>query len=214
MKRMKLFLLPALVIFLLASCRKDPSGELTLEDTWVYISSGENSTDFSSYTSVAIPDSVVYISNQQNNDSYETDTRAQAMIAAVSTTLDARGYTVVSRESNPDLGISIARIDNSYTNVGVVSGWWDPYYGYWDSGYWGYPGYGWSPYGWSANQFVFYNTNESAWAIDIIDLKNTSGNSLNILWSGTIRGEEIFDPQYLSQLVQGLFETAPYIRKN
>ncbi len=123
--------------------------------------------------------------------------------------MQSRGYSLTSKNNNPDLGISIARIDNSYTNVATVNGWWDPYYGYWDPTFWGYSGYSWAP-----TQFVFYNTTESAWAIDIIDLKNTSGNSLQILWSGTIRGEEIFNTQAVPLIVKGLFDIAPYIKRN
>jgi hypothetical protein len=131
------------------------------------------------------------------------------MIAEIKSTMQARGFTLTAKSNNPDLGISIARVDNSYTNVAVFNGWWDPTWGYWDPTFWGYPGFGWAP-----TQFVFYNTTESAWAIDIIDLKNTSGNSLRILWSGTIRGEQIFNSQAIPSIVKGLFDIAPYISKN
>lgn len=210
MKRLTIAIMPLMGLIFLASCRKDPANNLTVEESWVYISSGNSANiDYSNFQTVTIPDSVVLISNRQGSDNYETDPLAQSMIAEVRSTLQSRGYTVTAKNNNPDLGISIARVDNSYTNVAAFNGWWDPYYGYWDPTFWGYPGYGWAP-----TQFVFYNTTESAWAIDIIDLKNTSGNSLKILWSGTIRGEEIFNSQAISSVVKGLFDIAPYIRRN
>lgn len=208
MKRLSLAFFPLLMILILASCRKNPIKNLSVEESWVYISSGNNGINFSNFSTVTIPDSVILISNQQGGNNYETTALAQSMIAEIKATMQSRGYSLTSKNNNPDLGISIARVDNSYTSVAAVNGWWDPYYGYWDPTFWGYPGYGWAP-----TQFVFYNTSESAWAIDIIDLKNTSGNSLKILWSGTIRGEEIFNTQAVPLIVKGLFDIAPYIKK-
>lgn len=190
------------------SCRKEPARNLTAAESWVYISSGQNGVNYSGFQTITIPDSVILISNRQGGN-YETNSLAQAMISEIKSTMQERGYTLTAKNNNPDLGISIARVDNSYTNVAVYNGWWDPTWGYWDPTFWGYPGYGWAP-----TQFVFYNSNESAWAIDIIDLKNTSGNSLRILWSGTIRGEQIFNTQAVPLIVKGLFDIAPYIRKN
>lgn len=209
MKRLTIAFASFLTLLMLASCRKEPARNLTAEESWVYISSGKNGIDFSAFQTIAIPDSIILISNRQGSGNYETNALAQSMISEIKSTMQARGYSLTAKSDNPDLGISIARVDNSYTNVAAFNGWWDPYYGYWDPTFWGYPGYGWAP-----TQFVFYNTTQSAWAIDIIDLKNTSGNSLKILWSGTIRGEEIFNPLAIQPIVKGLFDIAPYIRKN
>ncbi len=207
MKRLH-FLLLFLATIVFSSCRKEPARNLTVSESWVYISSGQNGVNYAGFQTIAIPDSVILISNRQGGN-YETNSLAQSMIAEIKSTMQERGYTLTAKNNNPDLGISIARVDNSYTNVAVYNGWWDPTWGYWDPTFWGYPGYGWAP-----TQFVFYNSNESAWAIDIIDLKNTSGNSLRILWSGTIRGEQIFNTQTVPLIVKGLFDIAPYIRKN
>jgi hypothetical protein len=207
MKRLPFFLL-FLATIVFSSCRKEPARNLTVSESWVYISSGQNGVNYAGFQTIAIPDSVILISNRQGNN-YETNSLAQSMIAEIKSTMQARGFTLTAKSNNPDLGISIARVDNSYTNVAVFNGWWDPTWGYWDPTFWGYPGFGWAP-----TQFVFYNTTESAWAIDIIDLKNTSGNSLRILWSGTIRGEQIFNSQAIPSIVKGLFDIAPYISKN
>lgn len=207
MKRLPFFLL-FLATIVFSSCRKEPARNLTVSESWVYISSGQNGVNYAGFQTIAIPDSVILISNRLGNN-YETNSLAQSMIAEIKSTMQARGFTLTAKSNNPDLGISIARVDNSYTNVAVFNGWWDPTWGYWDPTFWGYPGFGWAP-----TQFVFYNTTESAWAIDIIDLKNTSGNSLRILWSGTIRGEQIFNSQAIPSIVKGLFDITPYISKN
>ena len=209
MKRLIFFSAILTLILVTGSCRKDPMNHLTAEESWVYISSGQNGIAFSNFQTFTLPDSIIFISNRQGSNNYETNPLAQSMISEVKSTLQSRGYSITGKENNPDLGISIARIDNSYTNVAAFNGWWDPFYGYWDPTFWGYPGFGWAP-----TQFVFYNTTESAWAIDIIDLKNTSGNSLRILWSGTIRGSQIFNGQAPPLLVKGLFDIAPYISRN
>lgn len=192
-----------------SSCRKDPARNLTVSESWVFITSGANGINFSNYKTFTIPDSVVLISNQRGSNNYETNQLAQTIIKEVGDNMIARGFTKVTKSNNPDLGISISRISNTYTSVAAFNGWWDPTWGYWDPGFWGYPGFGWAP-----TQFVFYNTTESAWAIDLIDLKNTSGNSLRIIWSGNIRGEGIFDSRNVEQLVSALFEQSPYLSTN
>ncbi|MBY0476060.1 MAG: DUF4136 domain-containing protein [Chitinophagaceae bacterium] len=209
MKRLIFLSTVLTIIFVANACRKDPMNNLSAEESWVYISSGQNGITFSNFQTFTLPDSIILVSNRQGSNNYETNALAQVMIAEVKKTIQSRGYSITGKDNNPDIGISIARIDNSYTNVAAFNGWWDPYYGYWDPTFWGYPGFGWAP-----TQFVFYNTTESAWAIDIIDLKNTSSNSLRILWSGTIRGEQIFNNQAPPLLVKGLFDIAPYISRN
>lgn len=196
------------MVSVITSCRKNPVNNLTVNDSWVYISSGEGNADFNSFQTFTIPDSVILISNRQGSNNYETNTLARSMVAAVRSKLEDRGFIATSKNNNPDIGVSVSRIDNTYTNVAAFNGWWDPTWGYWDPGFWGYPGFGWAP-----TQFVFYNTNETAWAIDLIDLKNVSGNSLRIVWSGTIRGEGLFNSANLPAMVNGLFDIAPYIRR-
>jgi hypothetical protein len=191
-----------------AGCRKNPANHVSVEESWVFISSGQGNINFNSFQTFTIPDSVILISNRQGSNNYETGTLARTMIAAVRSQLQQRGYSPVSKNNNPDVGVSVSRIDNTYTNVAAFNGWWDPAWGFWDPGFWGYPGFGWAP-----TQFVFYNTNETAWAIDLIDLKNVSGGSLRIIWSGTIRGEGIFSGGNIQTMINGLFETAPYLRR-
>jgi hypothetical protein len=199
----------AVIVLQFAACRKNPANNLTLEESWVYISSGANGNNFSSYQTFTIPDSVILISNRRGSNNYETTPLALAMINEVKSQITARGYTATAKINNPDFGVSVSRIDNSYTSVAAFNGWWDPTWGYWDPGFWGYPGFGWAP-----TQFVFYNTNETAWAIDLIDLKNVNNNSLRIIWSGTIRGENLFNSLNIAPIVSGLFSTAPYLKRN
>jgi Domain of unknown function (DUF4136) len=201
------FLLLAAALF--TGCRKNPASNLTVEESWVYISSGQNGINFSSFQTFTIPDSVILISNRQGSNNYETNALARSMVSEIRNQMQLRGFTFTAKNNNPDIGISISRIDNSYTNVAAINGWWDPAWGYWDPAFWGYPGFGWAP-----TQFVFYNTNETAWAVDLIDLKNVSNNSLRIVWSGTIRGENLFSTGNTAALAAGLFSIAPYIKRN
>jgi Domain of unknown function (DUF4136) len=209
MKKMITLHLLLLAAALFTGCRKNPASNLTVEESWVYISSGQNGINFSSFQTFTIPDSVILISNRQGSNNYETNALARSMVSEIRNQMQLRGFTFTTKNNNPDIGISVSRIDNSYTNVAAINGWWDPAWGYWDPAFWGYPGFGWAP-----TQFVFYNTNETAWAVDLIDLKNISNNSLRIVWSGTIRGENLFSTGNTAALASGLFSIAPYIKRN
>jgi Domain of unknown function (DUF4136) len=209
MKKMITLHLLLLAAALFTGCRKNPASNLTVEESWVYISSGQNGINFSSFQTFTIPDSVILISNRQGSNNYETNALARSMVSEIRNQMQLRGFTFTTKNNNPDIGISVSRIDNSYTNVAAINGWWDPAWGYWDPAFWGYPGFGWAP-----TQFVFYNTNETAWAVDLIDLKNVSNNSLRIVWSGTIRGENLFSTGNTAALASGLFSIAPYIKRN
>jgi len=68
MKRLSLAFLPLLLILLMTSCRKNPIKNLTVEESWVYISSGNNGINFSNFSSVTVPDSVILISNRQGSN--------------------------------------------------------------------------------------------------------------------------------------------------
>ena len=92
----------------------------------------------------------------------------QAYINAVKKYMQANGYTLVSKNANPDLGINVNRIYNTATGYYDYNDYWDYYGGYWDPYYWGYGGYDYYvPY-----SFGIYQVTEGAVSVDMLDLKN------------------------------------------
>lgn len=208
MKRV-MFLMSAaaalLVTLSFSSCRKDPLKDMTAEESRIYITNRADSTDFTSYKTFSIVDSVAVASNT------ETDTRAltdydKKLIADVTSSLQERGYTLVARSAKPDLAVNLTRIDNTYSSIYYDPGYWSGFGGYYDPFYWGYPGYG---YYWPSYYQVYQN--ERAVSVDLIDLKNASNNKLNAVWNAMMRGTGVWNIDNLDTMVKAVFDQSAYL---
>ena len=173
---------------ILTSCTKDPVNNLTADESRIYITDHDSSVNFSNYKTYSISDSVAVIENGKS--SHDLTDAGQAYIDAVKKYLDQAGYQMVSRNDNPDLGVDVNHIINTFTGVISYGDYWDDYGGYWDPYYWGYPGYGYYiPYAYSV-----YQVSEGAVSLDILDLKNAStDHKINVVWTGLIRGSGVFN---------------------
>jgi hypothetical protein len=210
MKRNGLLQLAVAVLcaLLFSSCRKDPLKGLSEDESRIYITNYDTAVKFSNYKTFRIADSVAIISN--NSAIRKEKTPADSLyIAAVTQALQQRGYIKVNRDQNPDLGVTVSRISNTYTQV-VSYVDYDVYYAtYWDPFYWGYPGYIY----YFPVYYGVYNISETAIAIDIVDLKNGKQNKqLKDIWSGLIRGSGVGNPATIQNQVMQLFDQSPYFR--
>lgn len=202
-------LLAAIIVCMLAGCTKDPVSKLNAEETRIYLTQHDSTTSFSSFKTFSISDSVAIISNnqlyQKTRDGFDT-----TLINAFANAMMQRGYTRVSNNQSPDLGINVNNIINTYTGYVDYGNYYGGYYGYWDPYYWGYPGY--SYYG---SYIGTYQVNEGVISIDIFDLKNASANKeIKSVWNGVVRGEGIFEISSIGTSVQSLFNQSAYIRAN
>lgn len=190
------------------SCTKDPVSNLTDEESRIYITNHDSVVNFSNYNTYSISDSVAVIDNSNSN--HESNSVDQAYIAAVKKYMNNAGYTLVSKNDKPDLGVDITHIINTSTGVISYGDYWNNYGGYWDPYYWGYPDYSYYvPYGYS-----IYQVKEGALSIDILDLKNASeNNNINIIWTGLIRGSGILNENVADSQVKALFEQSSYLHK-
>ena len=197
------------VVALLAAavgCTKQPLNHLSNDDTQIYITNRDSTANFASFKTFSITDSVAVIDNNRLTVKTVTPTDS-AFIAAVSTQLQQRGYTLVQKGQSPDLGVMLNRIYNTSTSVVDYGDYWGDYYGYWDPYYWGYPGY---PY--YSDYVGVYSVTDGAIDIDLVDLKDASTtHKINAVWSGLIRGEGIISQANASAEVQALFAQSPYI---
>ena len=196
------------VTITLGSCSKDPLGNLSAEDSRIYITDYDTTANFSRFASFSISDSVAVIDNGQvTKQSTETD---QAFIAAVKSAMQARGYSLVSKNASPDLGINVNRIYNTSTGIISYGDFYDYYGNYWDPYYWGYGGYGYyDPYA-----YATYTISEGALSIDLLNLKDApASNKISLVWTGLIRGSGIFNTATAANQVQTLFNQSPYLKK-
>jgi hypothetical protein len=206
MKNYAIVPLAAAAIFILASCSKDPVSKLSTPESQLYITSHDSTTDFSSFKTFSMSDSVAVVSNNhlhgKTRDAFDS-----LLIASVATAMTQRGYTQVTAEQKPDLGINVNNIINTYTGYVDYGNYYDDYYGYLDPYYWGYPGYGY--YG---SYVGTYQVNEGVISIDMFDLKDASGGKIKAVWNGVIRGSGIFQSAGVNSSVLALFSQSTYIK--
>ena len=193
------------IIFM--SCTKDVVKNLTTDESRIYITDHDSTVNFGNFKTYSISDSVAIIQNGKS--SHESSDVGLAYINAVKKYMDQAGYQMVSREDNPDLGIDVNHIINTSTGVISYGDYWDDYGGYWDPYYWGYPDYGYYiPYAYSV-----YQVKEGAVSIDILDLKNASeDHKINVIWTGLIRGEGVFNSSVADSQVKALFDQSSYLK--
>lgn len=202
-------LLAVVTILMLAGCTKDPVSKLNAEETRIYLTQHDSAASFNSFKTFSISDSVAIISNnqlyQKTRDGFDS-----TLINAFANAMIQRGYTRVSNSQNPDLGINVNNIINTYTGYVDYGSYYNSYYGYVDPYYWGYPGY--SYYG---AYIGTYQVNEGVISIDIFDLKNATANKeIKSVWNGVVRGEGIFESSSINASVQALFDQSTYIKAN
>lgn len=196
-----------LSIILFASCSKEPLSQLSVDDTRIYTTNNDPTADFSSFKTFSVSDSAIVINNGEYYKSQiDID---QAYINAVKNYMQQRGYTLVSNTDNPDIGINVTKIFSTTTGVIDNTDYWDYYGGYWDPYYWGYGGYGYGdPYGYGV-----YSVTQGAVSIDMLDLKNAATKgSIDVIWTGLIRGEGIFNTINADPGVKALFDQSTYIQ--
>lgn len=184
------------------SCAPDALQDLTPEDSQVFITNYQKSANFGNYQTFSLADSVYLLQNQRTGVStLPLDFR---ILGRVADNLTQRGYKRISRSEKPDLGVNVIRI--SETQSGVVAN-----YNPWNS-YWGYGGGGGFYY---PPTYSYYESTETYWYIEIVDLKNaTSGQQPTIIWSAQIRGSGIFDESTLASVVENVFTQSSYLKKN
>lgn len=206
----KYFAVPAVAaVVVVAGCAKDPIKNISDEDSRIYITNYDSSAQFSSFKTYSIADSVAVVSDGELKKKSLNDTYT-AFIQAVKDNMQQRGYQLVDKSAQPDLGINISEVVNSYTGVVSYPSYWGYYDTYWDPYYWGYGGY---DYYFPYASYGVYQIKEGALSIDMVDLKDAGADKkIKGVWNGLIRGSGIFDAQTAASQVNALFEQSPYIK--
>jgi hypothetical protein len=164
-------------------CQPEPDAAKLIDDM-VVSTNYDPEADFDGYLTYAIPtDTIGYISNT-SNDTILVSPKSdfpRHVLTAIRQNLDARGYTRVAREEDPDVGINVLVVNDFNVFQEIV---YPGYYGYpgnYYPGYWGYGSYYYYPY---INTYA-YNT--GVLIIEMVDLKNrTPDNKVKVVWDAYI----------------------------
>lgn len=193
---------------LATGCTKEPIDNLTEEESRIYITNYDTSANFNNYSTYSIADSVAVISNERLASKELTSFDAQ-LIAATANALEQRGYVRVSKNATPDLGVTISRITSTSTGVVAYTDYYGYYGGYWDPYFWGYPGYSY----YYPTYYGTYQVRENAVTVDVFDLKTgQQSNQLKSVWTGLLRGGDIYRTSSIADRVQALFNQSPYLK--
>jgi hypothetical protein len=170
-------------LLLFSSCRKTPDlTELSLN--LAVITNGSRNSSFSSYKTYYISDTIANIAGSLTDTIY-TGPYALQLVNAIKQNMAARGYTFVTKDQSPDLGINTAilRVTIDQT-VMYYPGYWGGYAGYWNPYYWGYGGMGYYyPYG------ATYSYKIGTFVMNVADLKNATENKhITMIWTGYLLG--------------------------
>ncbi|MCI5706877.1 MAG: DUF4136 domain-containing protein [Odoribacter sp.] len=206
MKHLGLMLTVSLALFM-SSCY--PEGADTVEDYDVAITNYDKGADFSSFSTFAIPDTIVYFANDKNAKlDHQFD---EQIIQVVTDNFIKRGYTKVENPETASFIVTVSAfsninysyyIDNWYNN-------WNWYWGWWPGGAFNpyYPWYPVSVYAYQSGSVV----------IDMISTTARSDNKVNVIWSGIADGllqgtQQSIINRVNTQLNQ-CFIQSPYLKK-
>jgi hypothetical protein len=188
------------------ACQPEPDN-LKLYDELVVSTNFDPQAQFGSYATFAMATDTIGFASNQTADTILTHTDSdlvRPIISKVRANLEQRGYTQVSREEDPDLGVNIMIVNNLNFFQQVV----DPgYYNY----YYGYSSYYYYPY------VETYVENTGTLVLQIVDLKNRNANNqVKVVWTAYL-GDLIKTVNRLEQTEKGIdqsFIQSPYIQQS
>jgi hypothetical protein len=211
----RLILMRSLLIFLAAtaslmSCRPEPEAA-ELVDQMVVSTNYDNAADFGSISTYAIPTDTIGFISERSADTILVSSKSnfpRPVLQAINSDLQARGYSRVSRNENPDVGINVLVVNdfNVFQNVVYPNNYYGGYYG----GYYGYNSW----YSYPYVQTYAYNT--GVLIIEVVDLKHlTPDNKVKVLWTaymGDVYSTLDLERQAVDAIHQA-FTQSPYLTR-
>lgn len=207
----KILLIPA-VIILAVACHKEPYTDSDNEYL-VYTSPGKQIT-FTSFQTFDLADSLLII-GQSNKPVYSQSDNALALIQAVRTNMEKRGFIYTPDNPDADLGIQMTYVIKTERYVQYYRDpyWWLDYPGYWSPGFWGnYTGF-YYPYP------VTYTFSTNSLMIDMVNLTvpRTGNEALEVVWSAYIGGPAStstdYDVNRMKASIDQAFVQSPYLTR-
>ena len=208
-------------IFLLAlaftACQKEPDLNDLSSDLIVYTSYAKD-CDFGRYTTFAIPDSILLLDDKQKPSYYSADDpRTIAIIGAIVSEMEGRGFVQVEDNTTANLGVQVSYVKNTNTIVTYANTnpyWWYGYNYYWPYSYWNPYYYGWNPY---YSYPITYTYTVGSLITEIVALKDADASTkkIPVVWTAYMAGILSSNQLNLNRTLTGIyqaFEQSPYLK--
>lgn len=201
----------------MSSCEKDPDMGKLDADLVVY-TDHDNNTDFSSFHTYFLPDSILEANGVRA--SYWKDENAKMIISEVESQMNRRGYERITdpeQKDQADVGVQLSYVSQTTQVVTGGGGYWgDPFAGWWSTGFWGS---WWN--GWYYSYPVTYSYDTNTLILEMVDLTNKSDDGtqkkLPVVWyasaSGFQYGNSRINMQLLLNGVDQAFNQSVYIHR-
>lgn len=206
MKRLLILLFTALFAQLVSSCY--PEGADNIEDYDVAMTNYDTGIQFSSFSTFAIADTIVYFSDEKEpHPNHQFD---EKIVELVTENFTARNYQQVDTNASPSFVVTISAFSN-INYAYYVDNWYDRWGWYW--GWWGGPFdiyYPWYPIG-------IYAYRTGTLVIDMISTTHRADNKINVVWSGIVdgllQGSPKFIERRIEEQIRQCFDQSPYLKR-
>jgi len=195
-------------LLLLAGCY--PGGADFAEDTDVVYTNYDETYDFASKGTFAMPDEIVVDAEVEDGDvtiEYMPDIFADPLLEQIESNMEALGYTRVDIEDNPDLLLTPAGIKST---TFFYSYWYDWWYGcYYGCGWgWYYPPY-YTVSSYTTGTLLMVLTDPSQG-------EDSPINQSKVLWLGAANGimSGAYDVNRATKAIDQAFKQSPYLQTN
>ena len=172
-------------VLLATACEKLPDTDKLDDDYLVYTNYDDN-TDFKTFATFYVPDSVLIIDNSSNKPKYLYGTPASDIIIANYVKgMENAGYVRTLDKTEADLGLQISYVEETYKfRYFNTYPWWYGYPSYWSFNYWGDWG------GWYWPYSISYSYTTGSVLGELVDLTEPESTSktLKVVWSSYISG--------------------------
>ncbi len=196
-----------LVVAALASCY--PGDQLTVEEADVVVTLFDDTEDFSSLTTYAMPDSILHIVGTGDVDDIS---RAfdDEILAQVAANMNGVGFT---RETDPALADVIMLVSITASDQVGYSGY--PWGGYWGWYYPYPPDWGWGWYPWYGGGATIYTYRTGTVFMQMLDPARADSTQEKIptVWVGALNGL-VEGSQVEERIIDGInqaFAQSPYL---
>ena len=157
-----------------------PGDELTVSETDTVITLFDSQTDFSTKLTYAMPDTIVHLVPQGEDDdvsrSYDS-----TILNGIVEHLDALGFTRVVDPATADVHVLTAATVVDYQGYAYYGWYWDYWYGY-------PPGWGWYPWYPSGGVAYSYSVGTILIVMTDPDRVDASGERVPPIWSAALNG--------------------------
>lgn len=170
---------------LATACEKLPDTD-KLDDDYLVYTNYDGNTDFKTFATFYVPDSVLIIDNSSNKPKYLYGTPASDIIIANYVKgMENAGYVRTLDKAEADLGLQISYVEETYKFRYFNNyPWWYGYPWYWSFNYWGDWG------GWYWPYSISYSYTTGSVLGELVDLTEPESTSktLKVVWSSYISG--------------------------